>query len=375
MSMVDRFRSSSSNTTGLLMNLTEIYSPENEYFESPVFLGADGEIKSAIYIDLSLLVLKIISCVLGIFLNMTAILVVLMKQDLNITRKPRDVFVLATLFSNLLMCIPALLEIVYFYYPTNELICLFFVATSGLPEVFISQSNFLSLLDRFLDIQYPLWYSNKITIPWSILWTAVSFVVAIFVNKFPYIFQLVELDCHIHFVSNRIPLISSGIFFVLCVIFRVIIFLKTRNLIKGNKALPAAGEFKFDENLEGDQKVIDPHKGQFKRKNTIIELHQTKMDEDTLLRLEDEATRTAITGVTILLVFTFPRLVLPFVLAICKKYYKEYYRFVRLFVPYFKQLGPVNAVCHPIIYLHQYWNRLCVPTNILPITNKTTTGK
>jgi len=337
------FHSPPLNTTDLLTNHSEIHI-ESSYFESPVVLGDNGEIKSAIYVNLTLLVLKIISCSLGIPLNLIAILLVLFKQNSNTSYRPRDVFSLATLFSNLLMFFPAHLEIAYFFYPANKFICVLYVATAGLPEVFISQSNILSLIDRLVAIQFPLWHIDKVTVPWSILWVIVSFVVAVFVNKFLYVFQLVELDCHIHLVANRIPIISVGVLFTLCLTLRVTVFFQTRKLIRLNEDLPADN---FAEAVTADTKNIN-----LRRKNTLIDLQQKKMNEETLRRIEDETTKTVISGVTMLLVFTFPRLIFPIVITVCKTHYHENYRVLVRWVPYFKQLGPFSAMCHPIVHLY-----------------------
>jgi len=321
--------------------------------DSPVFLGDDGEILSAISTDLPLLVFKIVSCVIGIPINSVAFLITLCRPCVN-TCRPRKVFLLANFLSNLIIFIPASLEIAYYFHPTNDSICLAFVATAGLAELFTLQSTLLSLIDRYLAIQYPLWHWNKFTPQWATLWITLSFILTVLVSKCVYIFGIYELGCHVHFTSNRIFGTFVGILFILCIIGRVIVFIQTRTLLQN--VTHQNGETIELQDLSGGQQQADNENNRNNELPLVGVIRRTRMDSETLRGLEDGATKTMVFGVTSLFVFTFPRITLWLLIVICKaNSVDRCSRDLAPAVPYFQQLGLLYAIYHPM--LHLYWNR------------------
>ncbi len=179
----------------LFNQTSEIHFSLSEVTESKVLLSEDGEIQSAINIDYPLIIFKIICSVIGIPLNAVLFLAIICKRRLLINR-PRNIFLLATIASNLMAFVPSVLEIVHYFHP-NELTCKLYVATFGLPDVFLLQNILLSQIDRYVAIREPLWHRTKVTVPLATLSVLVLFVISILVNKFLYIFRLVLLDCHV----------------------------------------------------------------------------------------------------------------------------------------------------------------------------------
>lgn len=347
--------------SSFVFNLMVNSTNSTVYYDGPVLLDEGGEIIRAITIDFPLLLLKILLCSVGVPLNTAAIILTLCRQCVNKIR-PRNVFLLASFFSNLTIFIPSLLEIAYYFFPSVDLICTAFVATAGLSELCILQSTLLSLIDRYLTIQCPLWHWNKFTAPWATFWIILSFILGVLVIKFVYIFGIYQLGCHIHFVSNRILGISIGILFVLCLIGRVIVFIQTRTLLRNATAHHQAdGEMVELHDLngaDGQQRFGDNTND----KNIDLPLvgvvrHQTaRMDAESLRRLEGGATKTMVAGVTSLFLFTFPRLAFYLIINICKaNSLDRCSRNLVPTIPYFKQLGLLYAIYHPII--HMYWNK------------------
>ncbi len=323
--------------------LTEFY--RTIINDSAVLLGDDGEIKSAISVGFPLFLFKIIGSVVGIPLNIVVFVIILSQPRLY--DKPRNIFLLATTFSNLMVFVPALLYIVSYIYP-NEFICKSYVATLGLPDIFLLQSIFLSQIDRYVAIEEPLWHRVKVTSPLAVLCVIFCFVLSVFVNKFLYIFQLVQLECHIHFMAGKILGFYFAILFILCIIARVIVFIQTRNLLRNNnKAVRQEFVVKLD-----DLKIND---GANQAKVTRIQLRMTILNQKTLRQLEDLATRTMVAGVTSLIFLTCPLLVFFFTLLICRTTYglQECSRISQM-APYFKQLSLIHAIYHPI--MHLAWN-------------------
>lgn len=338
----------------VLLNETSEFYPAPINNESAVLLGEDGEIKSAITLDFPLFLFKIICSIIGIPPNFVVFIIILCQRRL--LSKPRNIFLLATLFSNLMAFVPTVLEIAYYINP-NEFICKSYVAIIGLPDIFLLQSIFLSQIDRYVAIEEPLWHRIKVTSPLAVLCVIFCFVISVFVNKFLYIFQLVQLECHIHFIAGRILGFFLVILFILCIIARVIVFIQTRNLLRNdNKTAMQDFVVKLD-----DSKTNDGTKGSTlvcgkDNKVTRIQLRMTILNQKTLRQLEDLATRTMVAGVTSLIFLTCPILVFFLTLLFCRATYglQECSRISHM-APYFKQLSLIHAIYHPI--MHLAWNK------------------
>jgi len=345
------------NSSFVLINLINSTNSTIDY-NSSVFLDNDGEIIGAITIDLPLLVLKIVLCLIGVPINITAILITLCRPCVNDSSRPRNVFLLANFFSNLAIFIPALLEIAYYFYPTNDSICQSFVATAGLAELFILQSTLLSLIDRYLAIQYPLWHWNKFTPQWATFWIILSFILTVLVSKSVYIFGIYELGCHVHFASNNIYGTLLGILFVLCIIGRSIVFIQKRTLLRN--ATHRNGETIELQDLSGGQHQQTGNENELPSLIGVVIQRASSMDSETLRQIEDGATKTMVSGVTSLFIFTFPRLVFYLVINICKaESLDSCSRDLAPAIPYFKQLDLLYAIYHPVIYL-LYWRELTI---------------
>jgi len=349
-------------------NLTVLFNETSEFYstsinsESAVLLGEDGEIKSAITLDFPLFIFKVICSLIGIPPNFIVFIIILCQRRL--LNKPRNIFLLATLFSNLMAFVPAVLEIAYYINP-NEILCKLYVATLGLPDVFLLQNIFLSQIDRYVAIEKPLWHRTKFTSPLAVLCVVICFVISSVINKFLYIFQMVQLDCHVHFTAGKIIAFVLIILFVLCIIARVIVFIQTRNLLRSS-CNPTVSV--IPDNIELDGLNNDGSRAVPAPSETAVELRKTSTNHQTLRQLEDLATRTMVAGVTSLIVLTCPLLVFFLTLTICRKVNGPQKCFqMGLLAPYFKQLSLIHAIYHPI--MHLAWNSELFVNSEEPSTN------
>lgn len=130
-----------------------------EKFNAGVVLTDSGAIKNPMNVDVILIAINIACSLVGIPLNCFTGLVILHLRRLR--SKPRNIFLLGIVASNLSAFIPPIIETVHFFRPGDEVACKSYLAVVGLPEVFLLLNMLISLLDRYHST-YPFWLRNTL---------------------------------------------------------------------------------------------------------------------------------------------------------------------------------------------------------------------
>ena len=289
--------------------------------------------------DVSLVILKMLCLIIGIPLNGIIIWIVLREPEMR--TKSRHIFLIGITFSNFVAFVPAILEIVHFF-QQSDLLCRCFIFLMGLPDIFLLLNIFLSLLDRYLAIRDPLWHRLHVTVPRVVFWLVVGFAASTLGGKFVFIFQLVELRCEMKLAAVKTLGCILSVLFILCIVARVTVYLQTRKLLLVDHV---------QETNHMEMVVVHNDHSSPPTWGTI------HLNQRTLRRMEIEATRTLVAGVTSLFVLTFPMFVLFVAINICYLLFRNDFYCINCFNflgNYFKQLGLIHAIYHPIIYLA--WN-------------------
>lgn len=288
-------------------------------------LIVDGRVRAAISQDVPLILFRVVCSIIGVPLNVLIATAVLRLRRLN--SKPRNIFLLGITFSNLTAFVPVLFEVIYFFYP-SDIVCRCYVAVIGMPDIFLLLSIFLSLAHCYVAIRFPLWHRKKVTVCRAVLCIVTSFILAILINKFVYIVGMEPFECAVNFRAGRVIGTSLAVLFFLCIFVRVTVHQQTKQLLIDNRlvALTETGvtnghqqeDIRLDnldnaEEENGNDEVVDRQT----RNNQESHLH-VSMNQQALHRMELEATKTLVAGVTSLFVFSSPAIVFIVSMNVCR---------------------------------------------------------
>lgn len=328
--------------------------------EEDVFLIIDGQVRSAIIQDIPLILFKVACSAVGVPLNILIACAILRLRRLH--SKPRNIFLLGITASNLTAYVPVIFEIAYFFYP-QEAICKCYVALVGLPDVFLLLNIFLSLADRYVAISHPLWHRKKVTVRRVTVWLIIGFILAITINKYMFIIGWEPFTCAVSLRASQTIGTCLVVLFTLCVIVRITVYQQTKKLLVYHRQVAVAGK-----SSSGSEEIAmnhlkagpaeeggsDPTQVATSSSNGRIHLH-AQMNQQTLHRMELEATKTLVAGVTSLIVLASPLVIFLVSINICRRIYiLAYCNSYSWLASYLKQLGLVHAIYHPSMYLS--WN-------------------
>ena len=366
-----------------------------------VLLTTSGEPQKATEINAFLIITKVLSCFIGIPLNVFVAIIIIRLRRLH--SKPRNIFLLGIIFSNLLTFVPALIEVIYWVLPL-DIVCQSYVAVGGLPNTLLLWNMLLALIDRYVAIKYPIWHREKVTVRRVIYFLLFSSVFLGFLIKFVFIFGLIQLRCTVWTVHSKVVGLTMAILFVLCVIAHFIVFQQTKTLLQKNRTLcPStkesigmqtfsnrkrrfSGEDNNQENVFAEGKINEregdvdlnaivsapPNLTSVVNLSSNMVIH---VDNEKLSRMELEAARTLVIGVASLFAMTFAILVLFIILYVCQLNKFECDS-VRWLAPYFKELWLIHSVYNPIIWFmrnDEIW--LLLKNKIDAISQKRTSTK
>ncbi len=327
-----------------------------------VLLKSDGGIWRPMNHNVSIIIFRFICLVIGIPLNTLLAVVILWLRRLN--SKPRNIFLLGITFSNLSAFIPPLIEIINFFHP-NDVLCKMYVATNRLHDVYLLLNILVSLTDRFIAIRHSMWHRKNVTVPWVVFVLITGFITTTFICKFIYITGLASLNCDLPLVASQTVLVLNTILFILCVIARVTVYLQTRKLLQDQQreastdSRPESIPMNTINHTANSENVPNNHNtssssSSHQQQYQHIDLG-TRINKQVLRRMEEKATQTLVISVTSLFVLCCPLVLFFSGMSFCRLLKGDIYcsKFYWMGA-YFKQLGLIHAIYHPILYLT--WN-------------------
>ena len=181
-------------------------------------------------LDIKLLIAaKVFICIIGIPLN--AFLAVNIIRLRRLHSKPRNIFLLAIIFSNLFIFIPTIVQLIYLYYPLESL-GQFFVFIEGLPLAHLLLNFSIALCVKYAAFRNPLWHRKKVNLPNSIYFLVFCSLSVTCLLKFVYIVGIFPLSCDTT-LSNPKKICEWIIvfFFFFCVAIYSIVFKLSRKLV------------------------------------------------------------------------------------------------------------------------------------------------
>ena len=105
---------------------------------------------------------ELIVSIVGYLMNSAIACIIIFNKKLR--TKPRNVFLLGIVLSNLPTSVRVFMELSYLISPNQELCQVLYVAVAGLPHVLFLTHLLLALVDRYAAIVHPLWHQEKVTI-------------------------------------------------------------------------------------------------------------------------------------------------------------------------------------------------------------------
>ena len=311
----------------------------------------DGAVRAPMENNVYMIVFKILCIIIGLPLNLSMMWTIITRKSLHCS--PRNIFVLGISFSSLAAFVQPLIEVIHFFAP-SKLICQMYTSIMSLPDIFLLMNIFLSLIDRYIALEYPLWHRSKLTVKMAIGVIAAGFLVAIGLCRFVYIAQLIPLECKIVLYERTIMAWILIVLFVLCLVARVTVYFQTKRILRQSDLLApeadhSVGCFELSFLLKkgaARTSVIGPPTIQ-------IQLEHPRLSEETIFRLEWDATKVLVAGVTSLIVLSFPFVAFLLAMFICRTWFDALgycNRFVWL-GGYFKQFAQVHGIYHPIVFM------------------------
>lgn len=343
------------------------------------YITQDGKKQHPIVLDVYLIIIKIVSALIGIPLNVfIAINIIRLCQRFP---KPRYIFVLGIIFCDLLAFVPVVIELTYFILPDDS-VCRAYVAVVGLPYALLLMNMSFALSDRYIAIKYPLWHRKKMSARFTIGFLVISSLSMIFFLKFVLIFQLVPLRCDARFVHSLIIGGAIVFLFTLCIIINIVVYRQTKTILarsrnlthltsngairtKRKKGLPdnELGNGKFEpidcqqvtigmSNIVGndDQNTIVASAVK-EVPSSGLSIH---VDNETTSQIELKATHTLIAGVTSLFAMACPLILLLFSIHFCRIItgYPAECKYFLWVGPYLRELGLIHAaIYNPLMWL------------------------
>ncbi|XP_057375326.1 5-hydroxytryptamine receptor 2B-like [Daphnia carinata] len=348
-----------------------------------IILTPNGEVQKPISLDMFLIIIKIVSAFIGIPFNTFIVLIIIRLRRLH--SKPRNIFLLAMIVSNLLLYFPSLIELIYWFLPLEN-VCRSYVAVIGLPNAILLWTIFLALADRYVAIKHPLKHKEKVTVRRAIVFLLISIIVLAFIMKFIFIVGLVPIACEIWFVHSKVIGATVFVLFTLCIVTHVIVYRQTKILLQESRTVKAKAGSKskgvtqaernemFNEPVDQqivtrDIALIDPEIGGIQveanpvtaesqaRAIATTDLHHSNtsmiihVNIRALSQMEMEATRTLIAGVTSLFVMASPPLFFFLSVFLCRLTGRPECASIIWLAPYFREVSSVWAVYNPLLWL------------------------
>ena len=345
------------NATGIIENAVQL----------------DGQ-KNPIHLNSFILVVHYICCLLGIPPNAFIACFILSKRYLR--RKARNIFLLGLVLCNLSAFVPFFIELAYIRFPSNAKLGQICVVVVGLPFTLYLSNLLLALADRYIALAHPLWHRNKVTVRWAALWQIFVSLSMTLVYSFVYITGLVELECEGNLVQVGALSIILLVLFSACIIAQIIVYRQTKSILssyvpttslrRGTSTQPQQTPRIEILLIEGVVEIDSANRGNAQQQNRLLadgisapnetfsaSVHlQVHMSEQTVSKLDIEATQTLIAGVSSLTFLSGPFILFSLTTFICHLFPDQFEcSSISWLSPYFELLLVLYAVYHPIMLL------------------------
>jgi dopamine receptor D1 len=339
----------------------------SSHHQDDVVLTHNGEVYNPIDLDDNFLIItKFVCCSIGIPLNLSIAFTIVHRRRLH--RKPRNIFLLGIIFSYLAFFVPSVIKLIcWAVYPT-ESVCLGYVAVVGVPQGLLLLNMLLALIDRYMAINHPLLHREKMNVRSAAVLIVIGSLVVVFLLKFIFIVHIIApLRCEVCLVHVKLVLIVLSVLSLACTVFNFIVYRQTKDLLAESRRLTLVSSNVVTENDEDVEWIELGTIGNDSRINhrassasgslttdhstqirTIMSIHVNKKK---LSRIELEATRTLITGVTSLVVMALPPTIFVSIFLGCKLFFEAECSSLNWLSPYMIELGLIHAVYNPLIFI------------------------
>ena len=336
-----------------------------------VMRNLNDSVWNPVDVNLFAAVVDIICCIIGLPFNFYMAATILCKKRLK--KKAKNVVQLAIGFCDIFTLSMALIRIVYYFHPSEEL-CLVFVSIGGLTYLAFFLNLLLSLIDRYVAITRPSWHRSTVTVRFVILWQILLNLLLVLAVKWPHITQFVPLRCEeqfIHVATFQVIFITE---LGLCFAFHIAGYSKAKQLLRSSRSISVDGtktngrtavRYIFKRRRHPQQKeiemkllnrapsAVDSNKTQSTGSASAaadtprITVHRSK---ERLALLETKATKTFLISVIPLLVLPCPLLLYSFsMIFICIPLYGDQCAHFAWLATYFKELITFHVLIYAII--------------------------
>ena len=196
----------------------------------------NGTVKNPMEINWFLACLLGLFCWFGFPLNFEIIIRILYDKTMRL--KPQYIIKLGIAFSAIAMLTTNVIAILHFIIGPNETICHFFVTClMGVPYNCFLLNYFLSSIDCFIAITFPIWHLTRVTprrVVYGLIVLNLAMILAI---ELPFISGSLEVRCALQPSHGLVLNGTASVSFVLCFIFCCVDFVITWfNLPRSSRA-------------------------------------------------------------------------------------------------------------------------------------------
>jgi hypothetical protein len=329
--------------------------------QDEIVLTQNVDIFNPVEIDFILTVAHFLCCSIGIPLNVSIVVTIVRLRRLY--RKPRNIFLLGIIFSNLSFFVPAIIKLIYWGLYPIEFVCQIYVALVGVPQGLLSLNMLLALIDRYLAISHPLYHREKMTVRLACGLVPLSSSLVVFLLKFVYILGVGTLRCEVWLFHTKIVLIILTVVFASCIALNVIVYRRTRNHLSESQCF--ASLTNDADNSHQIQTVETINLGNVTERNEsratavvqndgtypIIRPMSIHVSRQKLCQMEMEAAHTLVVGVTSVIITSLPPTIFVSIFLVCRFVSQSECSHLNWLAPYMIELGLIKIVTSPLIFI------------------------
>ena len=322
-----------------------------------VVLTSTGQVFNSMALDdTKLIIAHSVCCLIGIPFNVSIAVAIVRHRRLR--KKPRNIFLLGIILSNLSFSFPAIAKLIYWTLYPIEPVCQSYVALVGVPQGLLSLNMLLALGDRYFAINHPLRHREKMTVRLASVIVTLGSILLIFILKFVYIVGLAPLRCEVWLVHAKIILIVLIILFVSCTALHFIVYRQTKILLREFRSIhPLANpgdewiELANIRNESRNERMSSTSTNDNYSSVPPVNRLSIHLNKKQISCVKIETTRTLICGLTSLLITTFPPVIFVSGFLICRWISQSECSHLSLLAPYMMEMGLINFISSPLIFL------------------------